>query len=251
MGHSEGGIDELLIPLLDARGGAEADCLMTKLIAEYADPVIRAVVLRKVRRFGNRAGGEKDTEDVRSEVVLRLVGRLRAFLSSPAENGIGDFRAYAAVTVYNTCHEYLRQKFPRWASLKNTLRYALSHQPGLAIWENENHEWLCGLEKWRGRAESGGPLAEIPAEARERQPVEALAATLRALGGPMELDALTGLVAELWGVHDETAPDPGDRLPDPRRRLGPRGRCRRRPCRAAGVPWRSPDPSAVCQTASP
>ena len=216
MGRVEGNIDELLIPLLDARGGAEADCRIAELIAEHADPVIRAVVLRKVRRFENRAGSEVDAEDVRGEVVLRLLARLRTFLSSPAENRIGDFRAYAAVTAHNACHEYLRRKFPRRWSLKNKLRYVMSHQPGLAIWENDQREWVCGLEEWRGRAESGGPLTDLPAQAREGKPAEGLAAILRARGGPMELDALTGWVAELWGVHDEAAPEPADLVPDPR-----------------------------------
>ncbi|MBI3679652.1 MAG: sigma-70 family RNA polymerase sigma factor [Acidobacteria bacterium] len=213
--NSERKIDDLLVPVLRAGAVEESDRLISELIACHAEPVIQGAIRSKLRVFG-RISASRDAEDVRGEVVLRLVARLREFLSSPSENGIADFRAYAAVTAYNACHEYLRRKYPRRSSLKNTLRYVLSHQPGLAIWEGKGHEWLCGLEGWRGRPESGGAASMTPAGAAPGNRAEALRTIFRSRGGPIEIDALTTVVAEWWGIQDEPAGNLAADLPDPR-----------------------------------
>src|SRR3954470_16062161 len=79
-------------------------------------------------------------------------------LKTTRESG-GDssrgFSGYTAVASYHACNEYLRRKYPNRHRLKTRLRYLLSNEKGLAIWENEDDEWLCGLARWQ--AEGAAP----------------------------------------------------------------------------------------------
>jgi DNA-directed RNA polymerase specialized sigma24 family protein len=159
--------------------------------------------------------GDPDAEDVRSEVMVQLAGRLEALRARPDEP-IANLAGYVAVVAYHACDHYVRRKRPARFRLKNRLRYALTHAPALALWEEEG-EWHAGLAEWRGKAPMGipdrlemlrhGPRAAAAAALAPRATLEVAAGELlvrllRWLGQPLPLDDLVEAMAVIWGVGD-------------------------------------------------
>jgi DNA-directed RNA polymerase specialized sigma24 family protein len=93
-----------------------------------------------------------DVEDLRSQVVLRLLKRLTSLSASEA---IDSFHDYVAVVTYHVVDDYVRRRDPQRAVMANRLKYVLTRNPAFAIWSN-GPELACGLAAWRGT--NPGPL---------------------------------------------------------------------------------------------
>jgi DNA-directed RNA polymerase specialized sigma24 family protein len=148
-------IDALLLPYVRAADQADSERLLTALVSEWVEPVIRQVIRSKLRVHFDRQGRaphNPDAEDLYSETLVQLLARLKECKTNPADKAIGDLRGYVAVSSYHACYEHLRLKYPRRHNLKNKLRYLLTHQPGLALWENESGDLLGGFAAWREQA---------------------------------------------------------------------------------------------------
>ena len=213
--------DALLSSYLLATPGTEADVLLELLICEHARPLVKEIVRGALHGGFHglaNSGSSEDAEDITSGVVLRLLKRLADIKARPHDGkGIPSFRDYVAVAAYNACHEYLRNKYPERSRLKNKLRYILTRQEGLALWEEKDKTWLCGLALWRDQRRAGVPSNRIrylyrddatlasPARSRIdgcRNIVELVNVIFQLSGGPLTLDELVSLVVELWGIKD-------------------------------------------------
>jgi hypothetical protein len=126
---------------------------------------------------------------------------------------IHDFRSYVAGATYHACHDHLRRKYPRRRRLKDGLRQTLIRDPRFAIWEEAGRSQLCGLAAWRKLAPverrrprvqpdeiiRAGLLNEDPGRMKQ---AELIAAILEHIGAPIELEELTGMVANLCGIKE-------------------------------------------------
>jgi RNA polymerase sigma factor (sigma-70 family) len=206
-GHPSAGhaVDALLVPFLGATSEAEARDQLAELLEKIAEPLVR-----RITRSRLRSSGDGEAEDVCSEVLLHLVSRLEA-LRRRDEPGIADFKGYVAVAAYNACHDHVRSRHPKRWRLQSRLRYLLSHQPGLAIWEGPADEAVCGFAEWRTagtRALSRAldrlredPRGMAGPELRAALP-DLVAALLDRLGGAVALDDLVDAVARILDIHD-------------------------------------------------
>lgn len=217
--------DPLLLPFLQATDEAVSQRVVERLVHEHAEPVIQGVIRRKMgvslrsRLSGRQSQDEQWAEDVRGEVIVQLLTRLRDLKSRPNGEVISSWRGYVAVTAYRACDKHLRQKYPQRWSLKNRLRYLLTHQSGFALWESGEGDWCCGFAVWRdqqktavrtGRLQQlcdnpqGFARAALPQEDVARMdPRALLAAIFNYLTHPIELDDLVNVVADLQGIRDE------------------------------------------------
>ncbi|HEX8069518.1 MAG TPA: hypothetical protein VF546_06180 [Pyrinomonadaceae bacterium] len=219
--------DPLLLPFVRAADDAESERLLAALVTEHADPIVTRIVGHKLGQRRADARARAEAEDVRAEVLLQLVQRLHNFRADHAARPIRDFGAYVAAAAYNACDRYVSRKYPQRRRLKNGLRYLLTHRPGLALWQTGAGAWVAGLHEWRAgathsQAESGvegagGRLQQLRADARafargpdsrpdlsdRRNAYDLLRAVFVWAAEPVELDLLTGVVAEWWGVRDE------------------------------------------------
>jgi RNA polymerase sigma factor (sigma-70 family) len=231
--------DSLLLPYIQAADEAESERLVTAIVSEYAEPVIRQVIGSKLRvRFDRQghASHNPDAEDLYSETLVQLLARLKECKLSPVEKAIGNLRSYAAVISYHTCYEYLRLKNPQRHSLKNRLRYLLTHQAGLALWENESGELLSGFDKWREQSKTrtrsdrlhqllDDPQMALqstlsPIDFHRANPFDLVAAVFNHTNHPIELDDLVDIVAGLWGIKDRAdQPDTREENSDPFERV--------------------------------
>ena len=124
-----------------------SEALLAALMVDHAQPAIRRIVKYKLAFQGSRES--QDIEDVTSEVIIELLGRLRAMKHDGTADCIGAFSGYTAVAAYHACSEYLRRKYPNRHRLKTRLRYLLNADKNLAIWETCPGTWLCGLAMWQ------------------------------------------------------------------------------------------------------
>jgi len=212
-------IDHQLLPFINAHSEAESQAALEQLICNQAQPLIRDIVSFKLRSSSSGWSSNRDgqeVEDVSSEVIVRLVGALRECKSAPTERPIANLRSYVAVMAYNASDAYLRQKYPRRFSLKNKIKYLLTHHPGLALWETESGATLCGFASWRQmKKAAAGPLSidqgrdirdfvrdKSEGGALERMdPGDQVAAVCEFAGAPLEIDELVTIMAELWGAQ--------------------------------------------------
>jgi DNA-directed RNA polymerase specialized sigma24 family protein len=215
--------DPLLLPFLRAEDEALAEGLLTQLLAEHVEPLIKTIVGYKLRVYftGNDSRAiSRDAEDVSSEAMLQLLSRLVEIKTNPAEEiGIRNLRSYVAVVAYRACHLHLRRKYPQRYSLKNKLRYFLTHQQGFALWESEAEEWLAGFPEWQQQRPAASPDHQINqfredaqtfiktrlprATASSASLLAVLTAIFKWTAAPVELDTLVGMVAELWNIKDD------------------------------------------------
>jgi RNA polymerase sigma factor (sigma-70 family) len=223
-GDGAGGhVDPLLAAWLGARDEAASEQLLSQIISAHAAPLVRDIIGYKLRSSAvaaDRGRQTQDADDVTADVLLQLLKNLRDFKANPDSKTISNFRSYVAVTAYHAWYDYLRAKYPRRCSLKNKLRYALTHRAGLALWEDERQDAVCGFAAWQAagakRTASNRHLQQLRddphAFARSAlagrdpvrmNPADLLAAIFNFAGQPMELDEVVNVVAALWGVKEQ------------------------------------------------
>ena len=216
-------IDARLLPYIQATSEAESDHVLSTLITECIGPVIKQVIRSKLRvhfDHDGRAPDNPDAEDLYSATLLQLLTRLKECKVSPTDKSIGNLQSYVAVISYHTCYEYLRSKYPQRHNLKNKLRYLLTHQTGLALWENESGDLVSGFTEWRDQARTSSrsdrlqQLLNDPRSAmqsasqrgdfRRANQADLAAAIFNHTSHPIVLDELVDIFAGLWGIKDRT-----------------------------------------------
>jgi len=205
-------IDPSLIPFLDANSAPEEAAALARLNAEQIEPTIRRGLGYKLRiyRPQSEQNLRPEFEELYHDIQLRLLKRLRALKEDPTQNQIVNLRGYVATVTRNTCDEYLRQRYPLRRSLKDKVRRHLLSHNQFALWEDKEHNWLAGLSGWEklDRALNEGDLRErLNAEWQsvdvQRLDLDDLLTTIFSVAhAPLDVDELTELIAEFWGIED-------------------------------------------------
>lgn len=166
------------------------------------DPVVVAAIRRALGgHLRVKASSVHDiTADLRSEVMLLLVRRLREGRGESFGESIRDFPAYAATVASHVCYGYLRRCYPEWTRLRNQVRYVMTHDEELALRDAASETPACVL--------IGGGLADAADHSRAlggdpAVPLRvAVKAHLRRAGGTMALSDLVEAIAHTRGIRD-------------------------------------------------
>jgi hypothetical protein len=197
--------DPVLLPFLTAADDEDARAQLGHLLERQAAPVAWGVVRSQLRRTP-----PSDLEDVHAGVLLSLAAHLRRQREARGEGApirvLGD---YVATIAHNACHAFHRARFPQRARLRSRVRYVLTRDPTLALWEGVRREWLCGTAPRRGADVHPGSAARLVANGREADATapfpEFVQAMVRPLPGPVRFDDLVDAIATLLGVTDPQA----------------------------------------------
>ena len=207
-------IDVLLEPLLTEVSDEQADELLSQVITNHADPVIKGVIRFKLRLNSYRESQRAEADDIHQEVVLQLLAQLQRFRKLPEGHPISDVRGMAAVIAHRTCARWMRRQFPERHALKNRLHYLLTRQRGLALWDDDGKS-LAGFAVWEKEnraAKTARHLLEVEGlpnhirTLRSDKPQEladAVAAILNHVGGPIDFDELVSAIATIQGISDQ------------------------------------------------
>jgi DNA-directed RNA polymerase specialized sigma24 family protein len=188
---------------------------------EQIGTTVRAILRRKSGmslRDDDTHPDNVEAIELLHEVMVRLLDRQ----ASAGAAAWDDLAAYAATTAHNAWSDHLRQKYPKRASLKNRLRYFLSHQPRYDCWNGSDGDLLAGLHAWRlESAQPPGdqrvaalregrerlPAGSVPRKALERFEApdwdRLLGALFERLRAPLPLDGLVSVVATLVGLKED------------------------------------------------
>jgi hypothetical protein len=80
-------IDEILLPFLQARSELESESLLGRLVYEYADPIIKGILKRKLRVSVTPAGGSYNNQnalEIASDVHALLLAQMQNLKRQPA-----------------------------------------------------------------------------------------------------------------------------------------------------------------------
>jgi len=153
-------------------------------LLRVADPVIR-------RTLASRRGlyGTGDLDDLRSEVLLRLVRRL----ANGGGADILEFEDYVAGVTFHVVDDSMRRRYPERARFANRLRYHIKHRADLTTWTYRG-DLVVGL---RDEANDRRiPRAEVDAGGDVRDMASTLDRFL--IDGPVLFQALvTAFVGDL------------------------------------------------------
>lgn len=197
-------IDPYLLPFMLASDEAKADELLIALIDSHALPIITRVV-----------GRERDAEDLRSEILTKVVVLLRECKAAPTLNPIANFSHYVAVLSSNICRAEQRRLHPHRRSLKDALRHALTQDRQCALWLSPTQEQVCGLRDWLNQPPRQSeklqqvlrhpPLLSdlIAGDWRRIRRNELLQTLFHWVGHPFRFDDLVEILAGLEGIKDE------------------------------------------------
>jgi DNA-directed RNA polymerase specialized sigma24 family protein len=135
------GIVNLIDRLRTSSDGVTREKILTDLLTVECHETIRATLSRR-----RAVIHPDDVEDLRSQVVLRLLKRLT---SLSASEPIDSFPDYVAVVTYHVVDDYVRSRDPQRALMANRLKYVLTRNPAFALWQ-AGPELVCGLAGWKG-----------------------------------------------------------------------------------------------------
>ncbi len=181
---------------------SESQGLLNELLVQHAALLAQIIIRKKLIAHRSEGVWAEDAQEVQQQVHMKLLARLR----SNSEEPLQDFPSYVSVVTYNTCAEWQRQRQPRRHSLKNRVRYLLTHTNGLAVWEAQSRVWWCGRQRWTGheKAANSSQLqacrSGLPRAGALRELINVI---FSRLNQPVELDDLVNFLAELLGVSDE------------------------------------------------
>lgn len=212
--------DPVLHPFLGSTHETQSEEFLARLICTNADPVIHAIIGRKLCVSLRPSDGRMQNQDaieLLSSVRAVLISELRNLKQSQNERFIGNFGQYVAVKSFSACADYFRKKHPHRSHLKSSLRYHLKHNPRFAIWEGETGESVCGLTEWAPTADRAASINHLPktldisasvlfpegpVALGQLSPPDLLETIFRRAGKEIELDQLVVIAAEVWSVKD-------------------------------------------------
>ncbi|SPF53864.1 hypothetical protein SBA4_590008 [Candidatus Sulfopaludibacter sp. SbA4] len=118
--------DALLRQYAESHDPRQSEALLEALVVNHAQPGISKIVRHKLAFQG--AWESQHTEDVASEVLVELIGRLRAMKEGDAGATIGALSGYTAVAAYHACNEYLRRKYPNRHRVMNIMLVSVTER---------------------------------------------------------------------------------------------------------------------------
>lgn len=202
-------VDRELRPYLLATDAEDARDRLGDVLQRVAAPVARDVI-RGVLRGVERG----DLDDVHAGVLLALAAHLRGARSRDGAAPIRDLHGYVAMVTHNACHAFLRARFPHRAHLRSRVRYVLTRDPALALWEAGARGWLVGVAAQRGGSrhpDSASRLGELGRRIGSGEALpELVRAMVRELPGPAGFDELVDAVAAVQGIVDLRPRDAAD-----------------------------------------
>jgi hypothetical protein len=136
--------DPLLHDVLGGATEAAREAAITDLLATHVYWRVDRILGARFRR-SSLSGDHQD--DLRAEILLKLVSRLRRLARAPQTSPVHRFTDYVAVVTFNTFDDFVRRAFPERTKLRNRIRYVLRHDERFALWPR-GEVLLCGLREW-------------------------------------------------------------------------------------------------------
>lgn len=144
----------LLGSFLQTADVAEVDNALAFLIEKRIEPLVKKILRGKLHaslRIADDRQTNQDALEMSGEIKALILFKLRHLKAENNRIEIENFEAYVTTITLNTYHQYLRKKYPFRLSLKNQLRYLLTHRREFSLWKTDKNVWACGFSDWQER----------------------------------------------------------------------------------------------------
>lgn len=194
------GIDEQLLPYLKSGSQTVSQEHLNRLL-EQARPIVYRIA--RSAKASARSIGPFNTQDIFSEVCLKLLQSLRAFKDDPRRCPISNFSGLVATTTSTVFADFVRDKDRQRRSLYQKIRRLIAANSELATWKDDDGNLVCGYEQWRTTSTD---VAHVPvqmkldfdqsifSEAQQRNTAEIMLVVLKNTGRPVRFDQFVDLV---------------------------------------------------------
>jgi hypothetical protein len=164
--------------------------------------LMRGVVQSELYR--RRALTVEDVDDVCSDAMVSLLGRMERLKSDPIHGvDIEDLDAYAAGIARRACSAWSRRRYPAFHRLRTRLRAMLKTDPRFALWQAADGNWLCGKSSQRNAETAISADFEAFATIQPTgRPAQILAEIFDRSAQPLYFNDLAKICARLWAVED-------------------------------------------------
>jgi len=201
-----GRVDEQLLPYLKSVDNADVQEQLYRLL-EIARPIVYRIV-RSMRLgvSGTHPITDLTTQDIFSDVCIRLLKSLYALKSDPHENSISNFAGLVATTTSTVLSDQLRGKNRQRKNLREKILRLFATNKNLTTWKDSQSNLICGYAAWRPRKGSSDTILGNPSQMdldfgaskfedlRKRNTGDLILLVLDNLGRPVKFDVLVDLV---------------------------------------------------------
>jgi DNA-directed RNA polymerase specialized sigma24 family protein len=200
-------IDEQLLPYLNSASQGEADEQLHRLL-EIGRPIVYRIV-RSMRAgvSATERSTELASQDIFSEVCIKLISNLRAFKANPEENAISNFAGLVATTTSTVLSVHLRGRQRQRKNLREKLLRLFATNTNLSTWKDNHDNLLCGYAAWKSSEGASSVSSNLPPSqldlnfgvnqldiVRSKNTAELTLRVLDNLGRPLKFDDLVDLV---------------------------------------------------------
>ncbi|HJQ35806.1 MAG TPA: hypothetical protein VKB93_01575 [Thermoanaerobaculia bacterium] len=185
--------DSMLEEVQRAGSAADRERALSKLLDEHVYDRIDRIISARMRQTGFP---EQERDDIRSEVLLKVMARLKDIRS---DTEIASFRDYVAVVAFNTFEDFVRRTHPERTRLKARIRYALRRDQRFSVWPSAMG-WACGLNSWTGRNPGTWHDDASGIALPHDDLVASLLLLFDAVGQPLLLDQVVSVLAAAEGI---------------------------------------------------
>jgi len=211
--------DARLSAYLSASDDASRNEELERLLIEEVQPRVDELLETYIR--ADWPIDPDDRQDIRAQVTLRLLRKLRAS-TVLEEESIQNIEAYVVTLTRNAVRDLMRRRSPRRTRMKSRMRYLFQHDARLALW-NINNVILCGLAGWRDQPSHEADVTRLRALLQESMrgsepTVQGIVSALTSIGKPLRLaDLVTTLLPEQGEVQERLSElsTPSQFLTDP------------------------------------
>lgn len=194
--QADGQPEKLLANWLVESDHAQERETLNRLIIEHAVPVVRRIVSYKLM-------ANADVDDVCNEALRSLLAHLAAIKVGTQQTLPKNFNNYVAVTAFNACNEYFRDRSPARHRLANKLRYLLTHSSDFALWESKDGRDIAGSVSMRGREPKGTVSISQFADIQPGQGlIDTVLALFQTAKAPLTFEDLLEIVAHSTGLTE-------------------------------------------------
>ena len=199
-GGAKRAIDEQLLPYLTA-SGSDAQYQLDRLF-EKARPIVYRIA-RSVRLGASQSSTYFNTQDIYSDVCVRLLPILREFKKDSQRSPISNFAGLVATATSSVFADLLKAQDRQKRNLRQKIRRLIAANTNLSTWTDDKGNVICGYAIWPTNNEPSKPIASVPSqlelgftstETHKKNTAELILQCLSNAGRPIRLDELVDLV---------------------------------------------------------
>src|SRR6266850_765906 len=121
-------------------------------------------IARSVRLGASRSSTYFNTQDIYSDVCVRLLPILQEFKKDSQRSPISNFAGLVASATSSVFSDLLKAQDRQKRNLRQKIRRLIAANTNLSVWTDDKGNVICGYTTWRTHTESSKSIASVPSQ---------------------------------------------------------------------------------------